>query len=38
MSGGAIVMMIVAIVLIWGGFAASLLYLRRHPDPDERDS
>lgn len=26
MSGGAILMMIVGIIVIWGGFAASVLY------------
>lgn len=32
MSTGAIVMMIVAIVIVWGGLAAAIIRLRRHPD------
>lgn len=41
MSTAAIVMMIVAIVLVWGGLFASAIHLRRHPetnDPDEHGS
>lgn len=34
MSAEAIVMMIVAIVIIWGGLVAALLNLRNAPDPD----
>lgn len=33
MSTGAIIMLLVSIVLIWGGLAASIVQLRRHPDP-----
>ncbi|MGA9873585.1 MAG: methionine/alanine import family NSS transporter small subunit [Rhodococcus sp. (in: high G+C Gram-positive bacteria)] len=34
MSTTAIVMMIIALVLVWGGLAASLFHLRNHPDED----
>lgn len=38
MSGDAVVMMIVAIVVVWGGLAAGIVALRRHPDePDDAD-
>ena len=29
----AVVMMVVAIAIIWGGLTAAILYLRRHPAP-----
>ena len=32
MSTAALVMMIVAIVIVWGGLVASIVHLRRHPD------
>lgn len=32
MSTGAVVMMIVALVLVWGGWSGAILHLRRHPD------
>ncbi|TCP54292.1 putative methionine/alanine importer small subunit [Tamaricihabitans halophyticus] len=36
MSASAIVMLIIAIVVVWGGLGVALLLLRRHPDrPDE---
>ncbi|NYI80269.1 methionine/alanine import family NSS transporter small subunit [Nocardioides panzhihuensis] len=38
MSGGAIVMMLVAMLIIWGGLALAIVNLRRSPDvprPDE---
>ncbi|NGN65037.1 methionine/alanine import family NSS transporter small subunit [Streptomyces sp. A7024] len=35
MSGSAIVMLIVAIVIVWGGLVAALLKLRTHPDQPE---
>ncbi|WP_285496445.1 methionine/alanine import family NSS transporter small subunit [Actinomadura sp. NBRC 104425] len=35
MSTGAIIMMIIAIVIVWGGLVAALLRLRTHTDhPD----
>ena len=34
MSVSAIVMMSVAILTVWGGLAAALLHLRKHPDED----
>lgn len=40
MSDGAVAMMAVAILLVWGGLVAAILQLRRHPDrpePDEPD-
>lgn len=36
MSTSAIIMMIVFIVVIWGGLAAAIIKLRGHPDlPDD---
>ncbi len=32
MSGIAIMMMVLFMVVIWGGFIASALHLRSHPD------
>lgn len=32
MSTSAIIMMIVSIVLVWGGLVAAIVHLRRHPD------
>ncbi len=32
MTGIAILMMVLFIVVIWGGFAATLIHLQRHPD------
>jgi hypothetical protein len=32
MSTGAVVMMIVAMVVVWGGLLAAVLKLRGHPD------
>lgn len=39
MSTAAIVMMLIAIVTVWGGLVASLLHLSRHPEGSvtERD-
>jgi hypothetical protein len=38
MSGGAVVMLVVSILVVWGGLAAGIVYLRRHPDePTEED-
>ncbi|PYE19868.1 putative methionine/alanine importer small subunit [Williamsia limnetica] len=35
MSASAIVMMLIALILVWGGLAASLIHLRNNPDdPD----
>ncbi|MGW0827609.1 methionine/alanine import family NSS transporter small subunit [Streptomyces sp. NPDC002845] len=33
MSAGAVVMMIIAILIVWGGLALAIIRLRRHPDP-----
>ncbi|WP_460956597.1 methionine/alanine import family NSS transporter small subunit [Parasphingorhabdus pacifica] len=38
MSPAAIIMMIIAIVLLWGGLLASAIHLRRHPEPREDDA
>lgn len=35
MSFASIVMMIVAIVTVWGGLAAAIVNLRRHPETDD---
>lgn len=35
MSTGALVMLVVAVVVIWGGLVASVVHLRRHPDEPE---
>ncbi|QNN82327.1 methionine/alanine import family NSS transporter small subunit [Brachybacterium sp. Z12] len=35
MSFASIVMMIVAIVTVWGGLAAAIINLRRHPETDD---
>ncbi|WP_077690357.1 MULTISPECIES: methionine/alanine import family NSS transporter small subunit [Nocardiopsis] len=37
MSASAIVMMIVSIVLLWGGLLAAVLHLRRHPEEHGSD-
>ncbi|MBE9499104.1 MULTISPECIES: methionine/alanine import family NSS transporter small subunit [Streptomyces] len=34
MSTGAIVMMAVAILIVWGGLVAAILRLRKHPEPE----
>ncbi|EOM78495.1 methionine/alanine import family NSS transporter small subunit [Rhodococcus rhodnii] len=35
MSTSAIVMMVITVALLWGGLVASIVHLRRNPDPDE---
>lgn len=37
MSTSAIVMMIVAVGIVWGGLTAALIQLRRHPEQPETD-
>ena len=37
MGTSAIVMMVIAMVTVWGGLIASLLHLRKHPDEDVAD-
>lgn len=37
MSVSAIAMMVIAIVVVWGGLGAAILRLRRHPEPPETD-
>ncbi|NLE81485.1 MAG: methionine/alanine import family NSS transporter small subunit [Rhodococcus sp.] len=34
MSATAIVMMIVALLVLWGGLALSLIHLHKHPDEE----
>ena len=34
MTAPAVIMMIVAILVVWGGLAASILYLRSRPEVD----
>lgn len=38
MSTGAIVMLVIAIVVVWGGMVASIVHLRRHPDQTPGDA
>lgn len=35
MSAGAVVMMIVAVLIIWGGLVTAVIRLRRHPQEPE---
>ncbi len=35
MSGGAIIMLVLAILIVWGGLAASIIALSRHPEQPE---
>ena len=37
MSTSAVVMLIVSIVLLWGGLAVALVHLWRHPEEPELD-
>ncbi|SDS13981.1 Putative methionine and alanine importer, small subunit [Brevibacterium siliguriense] len=37
MGTSAIVMMVIAMVTVWGGLIAALLHLRNHPDEDVAD-
>ncbi|QQB14544.1 MULTISPECIES: methionine/alanine import family NSS transporter small subunit [Brevibacterium] len=34
MEPSAIIMMIIAMVTVWGGLAAAIVHLRKHPDTD----
>ncbi|WP_280416451.1 methionine/alanine import family NSS transporter small subunit [Nocardia carnea] len=39
MSTGAIIMLIISIVVVWGGLAGALLLIRRHPEtPDDAEN
>ncbi|RIQ35669.1 methionine/alanine import family NSS transporter small subunit [Jiangella rhizosphaerae] len=38
MSAGAVAMLVVAIVIVWGGLVASVVHLRRHPDEGPPES
>lgn len=35
MSGNAIALLVVAVTVVWGGLAASIIALRRHPEVTE---
>lgn len=35
MSGGAIIMLVLAILIVWGGLASSIFALSRHPEHPE---
>ena len=35
MSAGAVIMMVIAIVIVWGGLVASILRLRGHPEHED---
>ena len=36
MSSDAVIMLVLAILIVWGGLAASIVALSRHPDvPDD---
>jgi hypothetical protein len=37
MSGGAIVMLVVSIMVVWGGLIGGIIFLRRHPDEPTED-
>ncbi|WP_017607705.1 methionine/alanine import family NSS transporter small subunit [Nocardiopsis xinjiangensis] len=37
MSTSAIVMMVLSMLLLWGGLAAAVLHLLRHPEEPEQD-
>lgn len=37
MTPAAIIMMVIAILLIWGGLVAALVHLRSHPDESNID-
>lgn len=34
MSTGAVLMMILALVTLWGGLALSIVHLQKHPDEE----
>ncbi|WP_082126581.1 methionine/alanine import family NSS transporter small subunit [Allosalinactinospora lopnorensis] len=38
MSTGAIVMMLIAVTIVWGGLIAAIIQLRRHPEQPETDT
>ncbi|MBE1458330.1 hypothetical protein H4W79_002544 [Nocardiopsis terrae] len=35
MSASAITMMVISMVVLWGGLVAAILHLRNHPDEPE---
>ncbi|RBP65560.1 putative methionine/alanine importer small subunit [Brevibacterium sanguinis] len=32
MEAPAIIMMVIAMITVWGGLAAAIMHLRKHPD------
>ncbi|MBL1067763.1 methionine/alanine import family NSS transporter small subunit [Streptomyces sp. 7-21] len=38
MSGDAILMMLIAVVIVWGGLAAAIWRLTRHPEEQDPDA
>lgn len=38
MTPAALIMMVVAILLIWGGLVAAIVHLRAHPDETSGDA
>ncbi|MFC9850108.1 methionine/alanine import family NSS transporter small subunit [Streptomyces prasinus] len=38
MSTSAVIMLIVAIVIVWGGLLGAVVHLRRHPERPEDDA
>lgn len=36
MSTSAIIMMIIAMLIVWGGLIAAILRLRKHPEPPDQ--
>ncbi|MEC8885919.1 MAG: methionine/alanine import family NSS transporter small subunit [Pseudomonadota bacterium] len=35
MSSIALIMMIISIVVLWGGLAMAMVHLSKHPDPED---
>ncbi|MEV5162452.1 methionine/alanine import family NSS transporter small subunit [Streptomyces sp. NPDC053728] len=35
MSASAIVMMVIAMIIVWGGLITAIVRLRSHPDPSD---
>ena len=35
MSSIALIMMIISIVVLWGGLAMEMVHLSKHPDPED---
>ncbi|WP_298891930.1 methionine/alanine import family NSS transporter small subunit [Acinetobacter sp.] len=35
MTTSALIMMIISIVVLWGGLAMAMVHLSKHPDPED---